>query len=30
MSKKSRFWRPFEKEHGKQAQKLFKSEPQHI
>ena len=29
MSKKSRFKGPFDKEHGKRAQKLFRSEPQH-
>ena len=30
MYKKSRFWRSFEKQHRKQAQKLFKSQPQHL
>ena len=30
MSKKSRFWRAYEKQHGKRAQTLFKSEPQHL
>ena len=30
MSKKSRFRRPFEKQHGKLAQTLIKSERQHL
>ena len=30
MSKKSRFRRPFDKQHGKQAQTLLKSASQHL
>ena len=30
MSKKSRFWRPFEKDHGKGVQTVFKSEPTNL
>ena len=29
LSKKSRFKGPFDKEHGKRVQTLFRSEPQH-
>ena len=30
MSKKSRFSRPFDKQHGKLADTLLQSEPQHL
>ena len=30
LDKKSRFWRPFEKQHGKLVRTLLKSEPQHL